>query len=33
VVGLIGAYMAGRVLKHLLYGVAALDLGVFAGVA
>jgi putative ABC transport system permease protein len=32
-IGLIGAYMVGRVLKNMLYGEAALDLGVFAGVA
>ncbi len=32
-IGLIGAYMVGRVLKNTLYGVAAFDLGVFAGVA
>jgi putative ABC transport system permease protein len=31
--GLIGACLVGRVLKNLLYEVAAIDLGVFAGVA
>jgi putative ABC transport system permease protein len=31
--GAIGASLVGRVLKDLLYGVATIDFGVFAGVA
>jgi putative ABC transport system permease protein len=32
-IGVLGAWLVGRVLKNLLYGVAAMDFGVFAGVA